>query len=593
MSHPHFDDLSDNSNFTVTPEAPKSGIAMQFAESIAAWSRFDAQMPDPHAETPRGRECYAWTEEEDWAFELFETEMSKVCFNHRLKKDVDYTVHTDAVGNMFFTILGKGNKADEKWNTIEVLSNEQGFIMGSHLDSTPNGGMYDGVIWVGSGMEAIDNLLKNGKPKKSITLVAWRWEESSPNNGVGCLGSQIATGQINMEQIEKIIYKKDKEGKDLLFLQHLAYRNWVSVEAMKEGIRKMIAKNGEYFRKNYEFNIEIHVEQSPVVEKNNVDVWIVTWGIGWAQREKHVKSTQESEKAYKTSKYDFHRMRISGTRAHTGGTPPNPKNKKSELGQNETWYRDDALVWLSALVGLLLKSTIVREIWYGLSLGYTSVPDDTYIDIAISRWEALDPNFRNTLKDYGVGFSHKANIPLWNEFRGYSLEAIYDELRLPLNVSHIATERVSQEIKDNPGNSVWVSRVTLVDLLLKDGKLTYNLDYRHVWERETFDSLINSVKRAVGEWVEMKVISSGLSAKVSDVVVNILIKKAEELWFSYICMPSSPGHDAGYVAKTGVKTSMIFIGHNGISHNPREHMDAERLKKPLKLLEEVLRDFAY
>jgi acetylornithine deacetylase/succinyl-diaminopimelate desuccinylase-like protein len=38
---------------------------------------------------------------------------------------------------------------------------------------------------------------------------------------------------------------------------------------------------------------------------------------------------------------------------------------------------------------------------------------------------------------------------------------------------------------------------------------------------------------------------------------------------------------------------MIFVRHDGISHNPREHMDEEHLKKPLKLLEEVLRDFAY
>ena len=38
---------------------------------------------------------------------------------------------------------------------------------------------------------------------------------------------------------------------------------------------------------------------------------------------------------------------------------------------------------------------------------------------------------------------------------------------------------------------------------------------------------------------------------------------------------------------------MIFVRHDGVSHNPAEHMDAVNLRKPLNLLTEVVRNYAY
>ena len=461
--------------------------------------------------------------------------------------------------------------------------------MGSHLDSTPNGGMYDGVIWVGSGMEAINNLLKNGKPKKSITLVAWRWEESSPNNGVGCLGSQIATGQLSMEQIEKIVYKKDKEGKDILFLQHLADRNWVSVEAMKEDIREMILES-TIFEQDYALWVELHIEQSGVIEKQGKDIGIVNVGIGWAKRERWEIDISQHEKTYNKNDYRFRKIQIKGNRGHTGGTPPNPAKKKSEVKEWQSWYRDDALVGLSALLGSLPEGAIVREVWYGSPLGFTSIPDDVYVEIAFPR-EAHHEFFDTLSRDYGVkGESQKVDITD-PSFTGYTISDIKNFLSIPLSISHIATERMQSEIWDDK-NAVWVSRVTVVDMKLADWKITFNLDYRHVWKEETFQTLIDSVREKVNG-ITITPVSYNLSARVSDAVVDLLKKWAEKLWYSYVLMPSLPGHDIAYIGKVWVPVAMIFVRHDGISNNPREHMDEEHLKKPLKLLEEVLRDFAY
>ena len=94
-------------------------------------------------------------------------------------------------------------------------------------------------------------------------------------------------------------------------------------------------------------------------------------------------------------------------------------------------------------------------------------------------------------------------------------------------------------------------------------------------------------------WGEPQIVSYALSATVSDVVVNILTTKAKELWCSFVLMPSLPWHDIASVGKTWVPIAMIFVRHDGVSHNPAEHIDAVHLRRPLKLLEEVVRNYAY
>ena len=62
-------------------------------------------MPDPHAQPPRGRECYAWSKEEDHAFDTFAQFAALLAHNHGLSSGRDYTLTTDAIGNMYFTVF--------------------------------------------------------------------------------------------------------------------------------------------------------------------------------------------------------------------------------------------------------------------------------------------------------------------------------------------------------------------------------------------------------------------------------------------------------------------------------------------------------
>lgn len=96
-------------------------------------------------------------------------------------------------------------------------------MVGSHLDSVENGGKYDGVAGIATGLETLQQVLfhqAQGTLQNSFCLAIFRSEESSPNNGVACLGSSIATGTIDAEKLEKIVYKKEN-GSDILLKEHL------------------------------------------------------------------------------------------------------------------------------------------------------------------------------------------------------------------------------------------------------------------------------------------------------------------------------------------------------------------------------------
>ncbi|WP_433210372.1 allantoate amidohydrolase [Dactylosporangium sp. CS-047395] len=88
---------------------------------------------------------------------------------------------------------------------------EQGgaVVTGSHLDSVPHGGGYDGPLGVVSGLLAIDRLRERGvKPAKPVAVVVFTEEEGS-RFGVPCLGSRLMTGAFDPA---KALRLRDREG---------------------------------------------------------------------------------------------------------------------------------------------------------------------------------------------------------------------------------------------------------------------------------------------------------------------------------------------------------------------------------------------
>ncbi|MFT4136693.1 allantoate amidohydrolase [Microbacterium sp.] len=73
-------------------------------------------------------------------------------------------------------------------------------VTGSHLDSVPGGGAFDGPLGVAAALEAIDVLRARGvAPRRSLAIAVFPEEEGS-RFGVACLGSRLLTGKIDPDR---------------------------------------------------------------------------------------------------------------------------------------------------------------------------------------------------------------------------------------------------------------------------------------------------------------------------------------------------------------------------------------------------------
>src|SRR5262249_16957544 len=80
---------------------------------------------------------------------------------------------------------------------------------GSHLDSVPDGGAFDGPLGVATGFAAIDVLRERGfAPGRPIAVVAFA-EEEGARFGVACLGSKLAAGAIDPAAARQL---RDRDG---------------------------------------------------------------------------------------------------------------------------------------------------------------------------------------------------------------------------------------------------------------------------------------------------------------------------------------------------------------------------------------------
>ena len=74
------------------------------------------------------------------------------------------------------------------------------FVTGSHLDSVPDGGAYDGPLGVVSAFAAVDRLRSNGiRPAKPVAVVSFADEEGT-RFGLACVGSRLTTGALDPDR---------------------------------------------------------------------------------------------------------------------------------------------------------------------------------------------------------------------------------------------------------------------------------------------------------------------------------------------------------------------------------------------------------
>lgn len=133
-------------------------------------------------------------------------------------------------------------------------------MIGSHIDSQPYGGRYDGAIGVLGALEAVQCLMESGiQPWMPIEVVAFCDEEGSRFNK-GLFGSRGMTGQLEDGELER----QDRNG---VTRREALEAFGCSVEKFAEGIYTP-GSIGSY--------LELHIEQGPVLESLDAPVGLVT-----------------------------------------------------------------------------------------------------------------------------------------------------------------------------------------------------------------------------------------------------------------------------------------------------------------------------
>ncbi|MGR3197617.1 MAG: Zn-dependent hydrolase, partial [Paracoccus sp. (in: a-proteobacteria)] len=165
------------------------------------------------------------------------------------------SVRQDAVGNVFGRI--EGSQPD-----LAPI------FVGSHLDSVPNGGRFDGPAGVVAGLETAFLFRDLGLvPERPIEVIALIEEEGSRFGG-GLMGSRLLTGQLDGASLHDL---RDDDGIS-------------AAEAMTAfGLDPMQAGQAVLQPGSVHAFLELHIEQGPVLEAERKDVAIVDRIVGLAQ----------------------------------------------------------------------------------------------------------------------------------------------------------------------------------------------------------------------------------------------------------------------------------------------------------------------
>ena len=157
-------------------------------------------------------------------------------------------IRFDAVGNTFF-----------RWQGSEPAL--PAVATGSHIDAIPNAGMYDGTVGVLGCLEAIRALkAARVQPRRSIELVLLTSEEPT-RFGIGCLGSRLLAGTLDPAQADAL--------PDLLGEGSLAQVR--AAAGFTGDLASVRLPSGHYAAW-----VELHIEQGPLLEREGLDIGIVT-----------------------------------------------------------------------------------------------------------------------------------------------------------------------------------------------------------------------------------------------------------------------------------------------------------------------------
>lgn len=163
-------------------------------------------------------------------------------------EEAGLTVRTDGAGNVFGRLDGK-------------QPDKPVIMSGSHVDTVPNGGHFDGVLGVLSALEVAQAWKDTGYvPEKPFEVAVFTDEEGSRFNG-GLTGSEAMMGDSDMDAL---LQKRDYDNRSF---EEVIQDVGLSIESFRQATRAP---------EEIESFVEVHIEQGKRLERENLPCGIVT-----------------------------------------------------------------------------------------------------------------------------------------------------------------------------------------------------------------------------------------------------------------------------------------------------------------------------
>jgi N-carbamoyl-L-amino-acid hydrolase len=182
--------------------------------------------------------------------------------------ELPVTVEIDQAGNLWAQLPG---------------ARPESVVVGSHVDSVPNGGWLDGAFGVMAALEVLREHAAGDPPPCTLTLVDWADEEGA-RFGRSLFGSSAAAGTLVVDDVRDLT---DAEGRRL---EDVVREHGVDLDRALEAGSRLDPVRAY---------LELHIEQGPVLEQEGLPVATVLGTVG----------------------VERHRVVFRGQAAHAGSTP--------------------------------------------------------------------------------------------------------------------------------------------------------------------------------------------------------------------------------------------------------------------------------
>lgn len=431
-----------------------------------------------------------------------------------------FSVRRDGFGNLY------GRKGDDRLPAI---------MLGTHLDTVPDGGNYDGVVGFISAIESIALAEESGPLPTPVEVAIFRAEEST-RFSQACLGSQAAFGFLATDELRN--RKFEDEDYSVVSLG----------EAMKRaGFEPTSAFREILDRSDYLAYLETHIEQARYLEEIG-KLGVVT-SIRAPERREVKVSGRRAAKAVSTMvlaiewicrKYSYIGKDIVGTVGKVQGFFGGADSINKVPGHVSFHLLDFDHAHFCLL---------------------ESIAEAKGVRLAES-----DPAWGRRLEVIGQT-DHSGGTPMGKSIRRDALVAA-SEMLLEVEDRHIAPCDIVFSI-DLRSNLTETRAMVSAEIVSELKKIAHDFD----------------VSLAPGDPTENVSPVTSLSTSLRSCIQAY----AEELKIGLEAVPSGAGHDAMYAHKAGIPTAMIFVpSFRGLSHTPEEFTKTGDIVAAIVLQSKVL-----